>query len=298
MTALILGETVALLLLGILVFGLLRSHAQILRKLHELGLDLEDISPLNQEVPGGDDLRASTDDRQILSRRKQSLTTETSQTGDSDTSQYGADITGSTLDGGTIAISMSANSGNTLIAFLSSGCSTCQSFWKSFRNPNNSQLSGSPRVIIVTRDMAEESKSALMNLAPSEIPVVMSNQAWIDYGVPGAPFFVMVQGGTSKIIGEGTTKTWNQLRDLVNQAAADVGIDERSNFGKSGSFVTSLPPNASSGENQLARPLGAREREARADLELAKSGIYPGDDSLYNSKIGTFDVPITTEGQL
>ena len=126
----------------------------------------------------------------------------------------------------------------------------------------------------------------------------MSNQAWLDYSVPGAPFFVMVQGGTSKIIGEGTTKTWNQLRDLVNQAAADVGIDERSNFGKSGSFVTSLPPNASSGENQLARPLGAREREARADLELAKSGIYPGDDSLYNSKIGTFDVPITTEGQL
>ena len=37
MTGLVIAEAVAIALLGLLVAGLLRSHAEILRALHELG---------------------------------------------------------------------------------------------------------------------------------------------------------------------------------------------------------------------------------------------------------------------
>ncbi len=45
MTVLVAGLTVAVALLGLLVLGLLRSHAEILRQLHELGAGREDTAP-------------------------------------------------------------------------------------------------------------------------------------------------------------------------------------------------------------------------------------------------------------
>ena len=46
MTGLLLAvETVVLALLTLLVIGLLRSHAEILRRLHDLGVDLDDPGP-------------------------------------------------------------------------------------------------------------------------------------------------------------------------------------------------------------------------------------------------------------
>ena len=48
MTALVLGLALAVLVLGVLVAGLLRSHAEILKALHELGAGLE----LDRDAPG------------------------------------------------------------------------------------------------------------------------------------------------------------------------------------------------------------------------------------------------------
>jgi len=42
MTALVVVEALAIVMLGILVAGLLRSHAEILRSLHQLGVGLDD----------------------------------------------------------------------------------------------------------------------------------------------------------------------------------------------------------------------------------------------------------------
>ena len=44
MTAVVMIEAVVILLLAVLVVGLLRSHAEILRALHDLGVNLDDDS--------------------------------------------------------------------------------------------------------------------------------------------------------------------------------------------------------------------------------------------------------------
>ncbi len=45
MTALVVVEAVAIALLSLLVAGLLRSHAEILRSLHDFGVDLDPSLP-------------------------------------------------------------------------------------------------------------------------------------------------------------------------------------------------------------------------------------------------------------
>ena len=45
MTALVVGLTVAVALLGVLVLGLLRSNAEVLRALHQLGVNLGPDTP-------------------------------------------------------------------------------------------------------------------------------------------------------------------------------------------------------------------------------------------------------------
>ena len=46
----------------------------------------------------------------------------------------------------------------------------------------------------------------------------MSSDAWDDYDVPGAPYFVLVDGG---IRGEGVATTWQALTSLVSDAIED-----------------------------------------------------------------------------
>ena len=51
MTVLVVAEAAAILLLGLLVAGLLRSHAEILRRLHELGAGMELTCPRRSGGP-------------------------------------------------------------------------------------------------------------------------------------------------------------------------------------------------------------------------------------------------------
>ena len=113
-----------------------------------------------------------------------------------------------------------------------------------------------PRQGVVTRGENEESISALRRIAPPDISVVMSTQAWTDYEVPGSPYFVLVDGAAGRVEGEGTGATWPQVRNLIVQAGGDAA-DAR--FGRSGAA-----------------------REARIDRELLAHGIRPGDPLLYH----------------
>ena len=47
----------------------------------------------------------------------------------------------------------------------------------------------------------------------------MSSQAWLDYAVPGAPYFVLTDG---TIRGEGAATSWTALASLVSDAIADA----------------------------------------------------------------------------
>jgi hypothetical protein len=217
MTALVAILTVVVALLTVLVVGLLRSHAEILRRLHELDPGSEGapaLSPIALQAQPG---------------------------------RRGHDLAGDSLHDETVHIAVDATAHRTLVAFLSSGCLTCQEFWHAFRRPDELGLPENMRLVVVTKSTDEESIAAVRSLAPAGVPLVMTSDAWDAYGVPGSPYFVVVDGEQGRVIGEGTGASWEQVRNLIVQADDD----------------------------------GRDSREVRIDRELLAQGIGPGDPALY-----------------
>lgn len=240
MLAIVIAEAIAIVLLGVLVVGLLRGYAQILRTLHEAGLGDEaqaasTVGP--QELPFG--VRAGT----ALPR---------------DNAGDGHDLTGQGLDGAETTVPVVGVRHDTLVAFLSSGCLTCQHFWAEFGK--GVRLPSGARLVVVTKGTDQESVSALRDLAPRDVPVVMSSAGWDEYTIPMAPYFVYVDGPTGMVRGEGAASTWEQVDNLMRQGLADQS-------------AMGVAPVTGDGDF----------REARADDELMAAGIYPGDPSLYEA---------------
>jgi hypothetical protein len=218
MVALVSVETVLLVVVLLLVAGLLRSHAEILRRLGPAG----EVSALDIAPPSAAPARAARG-------------------GDP-----AAPLAGPTPAGDAITLDFAAGGGEpTLLAFLTSGCSTCAGFWETLGEP---RLPPGVRVVVVTHGAERERPAALRRLAPPGIPVVMSSQAWKDYRVPGAPYFVLVDDA---IRGEGAATSWPALGSLVSDAIED----------QDGS--------------------GGTARAAAAEHKLAAAGIGPDHPSLY-----------------
>jgi hypothetical protein len=231
MAVLVAIETVVLVLLVVSVAGLLRSHAEILRELHTMGAGLDPDGTLESPValrPRGD-----------LPARGNGI-------------GPAFDIAGAGLHDDAVQIPVVDVRHRTLLAFLSSGCLTCQTFWEAFRDAPGLELPADVRVVVVTKDAQDESVSTLRNLAPTDLPVVMSNDTWASYEVPGSPYFVLVDGAIGRVRGEGTGMTWPQVHGLLTQASDDAAI-----------------------------ALDDVSTEARIDRELLASGIRPGDTSLF-----------------
>jgi len=186
--ALVSVETVLLVLLVVLVAALLRSHAEILRRLGPEGSDARRMP----EPPAGTRADATA-----------------------------PELAGVTPTGD--AVKLAFHGAPTLLAFLSSGCASCVQFWERL---GDSRPAPELRPVIVTRGADREQVAKLRKLAPASVPVVMSSQAWEDYGVPGTPYFVLVDDGA--IHGEGVATTWSALASLVGDAIEDQrGLDER-----------------------------------------------------------------------
>ena len=233
MTALVAVETVVLVLLTVVVTGLLRSHGEILRRLHAMGAGLDPDAAEQPAVlrPRGD-----------LPRMGAGL-------------GPAADLAGVGLRDDAVSIPVVGVPHRTLLAFLSSGCLTCRGFWHAFGDQRALGLPDDVRLVAVTKDPAEESLDNLRELAPPDLAVVMSNDAWEQYTVPGSPYFVLVDGPTARVVGEGTGASWQQVQSLL---AHDEGA--------------------------RTRPVsGAADTEARIDRELLLHGILPGDPRLYRA---------------
>jgi len=186
MVAISVAEGVALLVLGLLVVGLLRSHADILRILHDLQAE-----PAHPHGPV---------DVQIEGARSGAVSA--------------ADISGETLDGDAAAFGVVGVEHNTLLAFLSSSCASCAPFWQAFTRPVD--VPGGGRLIVVVQ--AGDNKAALHRLAGPHLAVVVSDRAWESYDIPGSPHFVFIRGVSGSVLGEGTAASWAQVRDLMEHA--------------------------------------------------------------------------------
>jgi hypothetical protein len=237
-TALVVALTLAVALLAVLVAGLLRSHAEILRSLHELGAGREDTVPRRP-------VDAPCTVRPGVVEPGNAMGTPAH------------DVAGVTPGDEATLLSIASSGQDTLLAFLSSGCLTCQPFWDVFAAGRDLALPADTRLVVVTKGPEMESESAIGELAPDGVPVVMSTQGWDDYGVPGSPYFVHVDGVTGRVAGEGSATAWEQVVRLVREAAADRALTmQRQDRGD------------------------GPHREARADRELLAAGITPGHDSL------------------
>jgi hypothetical protein len=192
MTALLVIEGLAILLLGVLVVGLLRSHAEILRSLHQLGAGVDeahDHSPVTAPRP-----RLN--------------------------SNAPSDLAGQSLQGSAVHVGVSGSETRTLLAFLSSGCSACVALWQDLANDPTAGMADT-RLVVVTKGPEDESQSRLRELAPPGVTVIQTTQAWFDYGVPVTPYFVLVDGHRGDIVGEGSAASWGQVSSLIVQAQAD-----------------------------------------------------------------------------
>jgi hypothetical protein len=180
-------ETVLLVLLVVLVAALLRSHAEILRRLGPEG----SVAPA---IPTPSGTRTGIDAPEIVG---------ITPTGD--------------------AVKLSLSGGRTLLGFLSTGCTSCAPFWETL---GEHPLPHGLQPMIVTRGPDREQRSKLRSIAPGRVPVVMSSEAWEQYAVPGSPYFVMVEGGEIRGEGVATTweALTSLVGDAVEE---QLGIDER-----------------------------------------------------------------------
>lgn len=226
MTAVVIIEAVVIVLLLILVAGLLKSHAEILRRLDRLGSSAADIAPAEPRQP------------------------PTSGLGEVPTDA----VTGVDPGGSAVNVSLRQRSGETLLAFLSTGCASCRVFWDEFAT-HPAMSNTDTRPIIVTKSPGSESPTQVAELAPRGVRVVMSDTAWDEFRVPLTPYFMLV-GTDGTILGEGSATNMDRLLDLLRGSAADSPVH-----------------------------MSTRQRERFTDDRLTSSGVEPGDASLYEDPL-------------
>ena len=258
MTAIVVALALVVALLTVLVVGLLRSHAEILSSLHELGAGRDDLPASRSAVPSQIPADGPQPGRDFQVMPQVPSPPDRVAFGGS------ADIAGLGPRGDeALTVRINGVEHDTIVAFLSSGCLTCQKFWDAFRKPRKLGLPPGTRLVVVTKGPEAESVSAVAQLAPNGIPTIMSSAAFVDYDVPGSPYFVQVHGPTGKVRGEGTGPDWDQVSSLLNQASGDADMT------------------ATLAGNVVAKPGADAERETRIDRELYAAGIEPGDASLH-----------------
>lgn len=250
MTVVVVVEGIVIAVMALLVVGLLRSHAEILRRLHELGAGMNAGAPAAGSPRPGRDF-------QVMPQMPSPP----------DREEFGgsADLSGLGAGGAeTMTVRVNGVEHDTIVAFLSSGCLTCQNFWDAFRKPKKLGLPAGTRLVVVTKGADGESTSAVAQLAPPGIPTLMSTEAFTDYDVPGSPYFVHVHGPTGRVRGEGTGPDWDQVFSLLSQASGDAELA------------------ASLAGSMVAKPGADAKRESRIDRELYEAGVEPGDPSLFS----------------
>ncbi len=259
MVALVLLLTFVVLLMGILVAGLLRSHADILKALHDLGAGVGD--PATEASTGHDHRHqgehAASRPVPVPFTLGPPLPAERNHS-------WAPTLAGVTPQGDALAIAVSGSETLTLIAFLSSGCSTCAGFWEALRRPDDVGLPDRIRLVVVTKGPEMEIPAEIRAKTSPGLQVIMSTEAWGDYEVPGSPFFALVDGRTGRRIGEGVAQHFGQVVELVRRAQVDL-----------------QPFSLRSRSRASADGLDGPARESANDKELLAAGIHPGHESLY-----------------
>ena len=243
---------VVVVLLSVLVAGLLRSHGAILRRLDELGAGLE----ADPGAPIGS---------RVVPRTDGSVPSPPSDVPDG---RPAVDLAGQGPRGESMVVRVVEVPHDTLVVFLSTGCGTCAGFWDEIA-ATREQVPDHTRVVVVTRGPEEESPSAVAELAPTGVPVLMSSAAFEQLQVPGSPYIVQVDGPSGRVVGEGTAGSFAQVIALFLRSDGDAR-------------------HAAGGKARADE-----RRERHLDRILLEAGVGPGHPSLY----GPEGSPVDTQAQ-
>ena len=236
MTVVVIVEGVLLAVALVFVFALLRSHAEILRRLAAIegGAGGVAVDPLDS-VP--------TDARAV------------------------AGIAGQTPDGDAVAVSLGPGSPPTLLAFLSTGCASCGPLWDELRE--RTPVPAPTRLLVVTKGPDRESPAKVRRLGPTRAEVVMSTAAWDEFEIPATPHFVLVGGAEGRVLGRGSAMSWEQILGLLDDVRADAeAVGSEPGTGRSASDG----PGGSSSSDRAAR---AEAALAAAGIRAGHPSLYP-----------------------
>lgn len=264
MTLAVVVLAIVVAVLVVLVAGLLRSHALILRRLHQAGLGLDDLDASASTLPTAGAGAAHT---------PESDAPRTPRPTDAPAGRRAADVVGQTPDGGRAGVAVCDVDHDTVLLFLSSDCATCRRFWAAL-DPQSTDRPALPqgvRLVVVTRGVEHE-LPAEVAAHDVDVPVIMSDEAWSAYDVPGSPYAIHVDGPSGRVRGEGTGGDWAQVAQLLARATGDLAY-------------VGTP---SSGTRKARRD---RQVERDTDAELLAAGILPGDESLYRRADGSWVGP-------
>lgn len=200
MTALVAVETLLLALVVLLMLGLLRSHAEILRRVH---------------APDGHAHESAAEDEELAAASEYAVRPKLTDP---------VDIEGEDLYRRRMTVPVASSGQPHLLAFLSGGCSVCEAIWDELQNYEDLPLPNKATVVLVAKGRNEESISRLRRLMPPYLTVVLSSKAWEDYRVPGSPYFVYV-GESGSIEGEGSARSWSRAMSLLEDAIGDARIE-------------------------------------------------------------------------
>jgi len=194
------AEALLLAVLAVFVVALLRSHAEILRRLAALEVD----PPASTHPP--------RDARSV----PQVHGPETAP----------GDIVGVTPAGDAVKVALAHGAPRTLLAFLSTGCAACGPLWDELRAGD--RPGSGDRLVIVTKGPERESPGAVSALGPIPHEVVMSTSAWEAFAIPATPHFVLVDGTSGRLLGRGSANSWAQIDRLLSDADSDARTAGRS----------------------------------------------------------------------
>jgi len=198
MWSVIIALAIVVVFLSLLVVGLLRSHAEIIRRLDSLGVRLDSDEKGTAPI--------------TLSATK---ATRSSVPG----------LAGVSPEGEPLVVSPVVGEEPVLLAFLSTTCSSCTLFWEWFTSPTVEVEGQTYRVIVATLGADEESPTRALSLKQGTVDVVMSSSSWQDYEVPGAPYFALIDPVEKVVVGEGTAPTVEALQGFLRDSTGDRAWD-------------------------------------------------------------------------
>jgi hypothetical protein len=132
------------------------------------------------------------------------------------------DVVGTSPEGRQLEVRLADVGPQVLLAFLSTHCNGCDEFWAGMSDVAAQDLPASVSTVVVTRGPDSVDPAEVGRLASgSKVPVVMSDQAWVDFQVMGYPLFILVDAAQRCVIGESVGFGWTDIVAMVRSAGAE-----------------------------------------------------------------------------